>query len=151
MHEYVDIRLGYILAPGVTMPNYDIYEIDIFGSVEAFRSGDPPLHSAQSTLEAEQWIDKQPIGVVTEADMAEFNQGGSSREEKSTLKVERYGGGIVKVGNVDVMTSVVGGGWTVDYITVTPEEIDEYRGALARAHVNIVKVVRSEGLIVFEE
>ena len=70
---------------------------------------------------------------------------------ESTLKVERYGGGIVKVGNVDVMTSVVGGGWTVDYITVTPGEIDEYRGALARAHVNIVKVVRSEGLIVFEE
>ena len=73
-------------------------------------------------------------------------------EEGNPLpEITRYGGGIIKVGNIDVMTSVVGGGWTVDYIKVTPAEIDEYRSALMRAHVNIVKVVKPEGLIVFED
>ncbi len=76
MFEYVDIHKGYILAPGITMPSYDIYEIDIFGGVEAFRRGVPILHSAESTLEAEQWIDKQPMGVVTKADMAQFDRKG---------------------------------------------------------------------------
>lgn len=49
---------GYILAPGVTMPSYDIYETEIFENLEQYRAGNP-VHTSESDGEAKAWIDMQ--------------------------------------------------------------------------------------------
>ncbi len=49
---------GYIIAPGITMPRYDIYEYEIFETREQYDRGDP-VHTSESDMEAEQWVDRQ--------------------------------------------------------------------------------------------
>lgn len=49
---------GYIIAPGITMPSYDVYEYEIFESFGQYE-GHNPVHTSESEAEAEQWVDKQ--------------------------------------------------------------------------------------------
>lgn len=49
---------GYIIAPGIRMPRYDIYEYEIFETREQYEGGNP-VHTSESETEAEQWVDRQ--------------------------------------------------------------------------------------------
>lgn len=49
---------GYIIAPGITMPSYDIYEYEVFENFGQYEEHNP-VHTAGSELEAEQWVDSQ--------------------------------------------------------------------------------------------
>lgn len=51
------IYKGYILAPGIQMPSYDIYETDIFENREQYEQGSP-IHTSDNDDEAKAWLDR---------------------------------------------------------------------------------------------
>lgn len=67
----LEIYNGYLLVPGITMPSYDIEEVDVYNSVGAYRQNEP-AHSTENILEAKRWIDEQPAGTITEEDYTEL-------------------------------------------------------------------------------
>ena len=66
------------------------------------------------------------------------------------MEVERYHGQIVRVGDSTVMTSVIAGAWAINYIEFPADEWEEYRNTLLREKVRILRVLKGEGVIVFE-
>lgn len=56
--EPYKVYRGYIIAQGITMPSYDVYEYEIFENFEQFERHSP-VHTSESETEAEQWVDRQ--------------------------------------------------------------------------------------------
>lgn len=62
-----ELYKGYLIAPGIQMPVYDIYEYNVYEDLGALIAGDS-IHAAESDTEAKQWVDRdielsgQPLG-----------------------------------------------------------------------------------------
>lgn len=60
IEEYKTYK-GYIIAPGIVMPSYDVYEYEVFENFGQYEEHSP-VHTAESETEAEQWVDRQVEG-----------------------------------------------------------------------------------------
>lgn len=127
---------GYIIAPGITMPSYNIYEYDIFENFGQYEEHNP-IHASESELEAEQWVDKR----------IELREGEKHRK-KHNMEIERRAGYVTRVGPIVVKTVMLPD-WTLDFIEYPEGSMAEYRDELMGQKVKIVKVTKER--IYFEQ
>lgn len=80
--EFSETYKGCIICPGIIMPSYGIYEINVYLTREDLRQN-KPSHTAGSLEEAKRWVDSQEAGLalkeskLPEASLREQIQHGS--------------------------------------------------------------------------
>lgn len=62
-----------------------------------------------------------------------------TREEKAMPEIERHYGMVVAVGGINTKTLNLPD-WELSYVEYPPGQMKEFRGALMRAHISIVRV-----------
>lgn len=124
--KYEDYK-GYIIAPGITMPSYDIYEYEVFENFGQYEEH-VSVHTAESETEAKQWVDRATDGLAREV----------QEEFVRRVTVEPLGRGYEHL--ADFMTS---DDWDAEF-AITPigrEELASRSFGLTRAkHTVMVKL-----------